>query len=578
MLVTVLVWIVLFVIAFGLRTPWSPRRAVTAAIGGLAAGLVLSYFNAYVGSVRGLLTLLGFALIVSGARFMRRPFQQGSQPLHRLMPAVGVALVVLLVAAGLFPFTSWGAKSVREPVYADLNANQVTESAPSLALASDVRVVPWDLASKILQRGYGEDASWLDSDPYLLQSNTYPDTVRGEFLWVHAPAPETSKWLIGGRQADKVLYVKNDASNLTPSLVQGTLNVHVNALFWQHRLQRHAQENGELRYVLEDVALQLDDDYQPHWIAYLTRMDLRGQLHLEKLLIVNAHTGDEQMYDPKDAPAWVELVYPEQYVYEWARYWGQHREGFLYRWFNAARLVEPDDVTVRYIRVENQTYWLLPMKQLRAANLGGYILINTRTGAATFYDRFDEQLVDYDTAHTQLQAIMASGEATRGAGQIRLTISEGYLYPVKMADGNVRDAYIFPLLEGLKVSRIAMIDAQDYNNRRVFAATVGDALAEFSRLTGGNVVPVTNETLARTLQVLEGTADSQKALVNLNGTWYRVTVVDLGGGQRLEADREMDELSIAIARAARDENVTVEVLLSGGRIVDVRLPGVQWGA
>ena len=39
-------------------------------------------------------------------------------------------------------------------------------------------------------------------------------------------------------------------------------------------------------------------------------------------------------------------------------------------------------MTVRYIRLENQTYWLLPMRQLESSQLGGYILVNTRTGAA----------------------------------------------------------------------------------------------------------------------------------------------------------------------------------------------------
>ena len=67
---------------------------------------------------------------------------------------------------------------------------------------------------------------------------------------------------------------------------------------------------------------------------------------------------------------------------------------------------------------------------------------------------------------------MASGEASKGAGSIRLTVSEGYIYPIRMVDGSVRDAYVFPLLEGLKVSRFAVIDAHDYNNRRVFKDTI----------------------------------------------------------------------------------------------------------
>ncbi|MFA5862966.1 MAG: hypothetical protein WDA16_14840 [Candidatus Thermoplasmatota archaeon] len=578
MLLTVILWIVLAIVAFGLRSPWSPRRAVQAAIAGLALGLVFSYFNAYAGSIRGIAMLLALALIVSGVRALRG-IQVSTQPLHRAMPGSGVAVITLLVLTGIFPFTSWGAQSVSEPLYNDLNANQVKTSAPALLAATDVRVVPWDLASQLLVRGYGADASWLDTTPMLLQAHTYPDTVNGQFLWVHAPAPETAKWLVGGRTADKVVYVANDATNLTPAVVAGKLAVNIDGTFWQHRVARYAQEAGELRYVLQDVTLQMDDSYHPHWIAYLATLDWRSQPHLVKLLIVDAQTGAEKDYSPEDAPAWVEQVYPESYVYDWAQYWGLHREGFLYRWFNAQGLVQPDDVTVRYIRVENQTYWLLPMKQLSSPNLGGYILVNTRTGAATFYDRFDAQLVDYDTAYTQLQAILASGEATKGAGSIRLTVSEGYIYPIKMTDGGVRDAYIFPLLEGLKVSRFAIIDAQDYNNRRVFASSMQDALSQFSLLTGGTGVtpPTTTNATATPMVLTDGVVTGDHAIVTLNGTVYRVVQTNLADGQRHEAEHEYDELTLAISRAQRGESVTVDVLIDGGRVVDVTLPGVTWG-
>ncbi|HWH07738.1 MAG TPA: hypothetical protein VNX21_00965, partial [Candidatus Thermoplasmatota archaeon] len=303
--------------------------------------------------------------------------------------------------------------------------------------------------------------------------------------------------------------------------------------------------------------------------------------HMAKLLVIDANTGEERQYAPDEAPDWLEIVYPETYVYTWADYWGQHREGFVYRWFNAQGLVEPDDVTVRYIRLENQTYWLLPMVQLKAHNLGGYILVNTKTGAATFYDRFDRALVDYETATAQLQAIMASGAATSGAGSIRLAISEGYLYPIRMADGSVRDAYVFPLLEGLKVARIAIIDARDYNVYRVFAPNVAEALRQFSALsgTGGAAlppIPLDNAT-ATPMRVLDGVVRDDRAIVDLDGKLYTVTPDDLAAGERTEPQREYDELTLAIARAARGIDVTVEVRLSEGRIVDVTLPGVAWG-
>lgn len=575
MLLTALFFALLAVLAFGLRAPFSPRRAGIAGAIGLAVGLLLAYLNAYPGSVRGALMLAGVALLASGL-VVGPPGARRSRPMARWMPAVGALLVVSLVLAGLFPYTAWGARSVAEPIYQDLNGNVERGPAPALEAAEDVRVVPWDLAAQLLERGYGQDASYLDTNPLLLQRHTFPDTVRGEFVWVNAPAPELAKWLMGGRVASKAVYVHNDAANLTPTVVEGDLNVHLSAVWWQDRVGRYAENEGEFRWILEDVALQLDDEDRPYWIGYLARLDLRGQPHMERLLIVDAWTGEEQLLRLDEAPAWLEIVYPERYVYEWASYWGRHREGFLYRWFNADRLVEPDDVTVRYIRLENTTFWLLPMKQLGSAQLGGYILINTRTGDATFYDRFDRSLVDYDTALRQLQAIMASGEATRGSGAIRLDVSEGYLYPIRMDDGSVRDAYVFPLLEGLKISRFAVIDARDYTTKRVFSTGIEDALAQFSAGVAANATPIetTDERLA--LPVLDGVVSDGKALVNLNGTYHRVTRADLAGGERLDAEREMDELELAIARANRGEAVELEVLLRDGRVVDVRLPGIAW--
>jgi hypothetical protein len=290
---------------------------------------------------------------VSGARFGGR-FAERAEPLVPRLPIVAIVLALFLLGAGLYPYTSAGAASVDEPIYVSLNNNQITGAAPPLPNASDVRVVPWDLASQLVVRGYGPDASFLATHPALLLKNTYPDTVRGEFIWVHAPTPETSKWLLGSRTADKVVYVRNNATDLEPRVVNGTLSVHLDGRFWQDRVQRFAENEGEFRWALQDVALQLDDDYVPHWIAYLARIDIRNQPHLEKLIVINAHNGEENVYALDTTPDWVEMVYPESYVYYWASYWGAQREGILYRWFDANRLVEPDDVTVRYIVLEDK--------------------------------------------------------------------------------------------------------------------------------------------------------------------------------------------------------------------------------
>src|SRR5581483_7701817 len=225
MLWTVLLFGALAIVAFGLSRPFSPRRLVLAAVAGLFLGLVLAYFTVSPGSLRAVLGLLAGAL--------------------------------LLVGLAVCPYTSWGAASAHETIYDGLRDHETKDAPPALPASAfaDVRVVPWDLATELLQRGYGQDASFLDTDPYRLTANTFPDTVNDQFVWVHAPAPETAKWLLGGIKADKVLYVKNDAGNLTPAEVPGTLNVQRDGVWWQDRVARYAEDHGELRYVLEDVTL-----------------------------------------------------------------------------------------------------------------------------------------------------------------------------------------------------------------------------------------------------------------------------------------------------------------------------------
>lgn len=572
MLLTIAFGALVGFLAFGFSRAFSPFRATVAAATGAVLFAVAAYFNVYPTSYREDVGIVAFALLLSGlgAGFSR--YRRAAAPRKA---GVGAVLLAALFLTSLVPLTAWGASTIDEPIYNGLQSRATAGPAPPLSNATDVRAITWAHAADLFGRGFGEDASFLATSRADVMRTTYPDFVNGTFLWLHPTAPQTAKWLLGGIYAERVLFVRNSASNDVPEALPGRLAVQLDAAWWHERVAAHARDSGELRWRLTDVAMQLDDSWHPYWIGYLAEVDWRGQPHLVRLLIVDAYTGEERLVTPQEAPSWLEQVYPESYVYSWASYWGLQREGLLYRLFNAARLVEPDDVTVRYIRLGDATYWLLPMVQLGSHQLGGYILVNARTGEATFYDRFDRALVDYSTALAQLEAIMASGRATEGGGAIQLSVSEGYLYPVRMADGSQRDAYVFPLRESLRIARFAIIDARDFNTYRVFKSSISDALAEFAALTtGGNA----SAPAGQLVNLTGGVVDAGRAIVNLNGTLYRVTTTDLAAGERREADREMDELTYAIAEVNRGVAVALEVRIEGGRIVDVRYPGVTWGS
>jgi hypothetical protein len=79
------------------------------------------------------------------------------------------------------------------------------------------------------------------------------------------------------------------------------------------------------------------------------------------------------------------------------------------------------------------------------------------------------------------------------------------------------------------------------------------------------------------MRLTDGVVTADHAIVTLNGSLYRVAPTDLASGERREAEREYDELTLAIARAQRDQSVTLDVLIEGGKVVDVTLPGAAWG-
>jgi hypothetical protein len=499
-----------------------------------------------------------------------------------------VRLLVILLALGILIISSFmpyvnPSGLAKNPLYDSLNENVVKGENPNtLEDPNEVRVVSWLLATQYLQRSYGDAAATLDSSGSGLFSYTDPAFVNGRFVWVNAPYYESWKWF-GGKEVPFFVYVENDPANISAEStdlthkVETELATHETRISWSHRLEQLAFERYAAQYEIAQIRFTMDDDENPYWVIYLAERDLvYNMLHLEKLLVVDAtDMGDNWEYgvDDDDIPEWLEVVYPDSYVYDWVWHWAEYRRGLGYRWFNKAHLYEPDDNAARFIVVRGTTYWQIPLVQKTSHVLGGYVWVNTRTGDATFYNREDRSLADKDTVEAQVQKYLSSG----AMGYQKLDIHEGYLYPLRLDDGTEREAYIFPLYAGLTVTRYAVVDAVDYTSEPVIENELALALDRYRARgggSGGDVFEWGNYTL------VSGVAEGEEAVLSVsNSSVTNLTLVltasDLDRGLLASGEDEMREVRLAVAAWTRGEDVTLRLVLLDRQVVDADWEGAD---
>ncbi len=456
--------------------------------------------------------------------------------------------------------------------------NTNAEREDYLTDSNEVRVISWPLATSYLQRAYGDAAAVLTTDQYVLDTNTDPSYVNDRFVWINAPRYETMKWF-GGKTVPFYVYVENAPDQMArenPNVthkIKTELAPHREKISWENRVVQIGFEAFAMEYEIAQIRFDIDDQLNPYWIVYLAERDIfYNVLNIEKLLIVDATQDlDDDSYtaydirDQENIPEWLEVVYPEHYIYDWAARWGMHRLGFGYRLFNKRHLYYPDDIAARFIVNNGTTYWQIPMVQQDSNVLGGYILTNTRTGETVFYNREEHSYCEHNTAEMQVRSYLRSGEI----GFQNLAIHEGYLYPIKLDSGSVRECYIIPLYAGYTIQKYAIVDAQEYTAPPIIGTDLNDVIRKYQRQSYGPVDEGNTSLKWETQRIENGYIGPDEVLVTLNGTSYVITLNDLDAGLNKDADNEYRELQLAITEHQRTGNVTVEVVLFSDTIVDV---------
>ncbi len=512
--------------------------------------------------VIGLLSLFGYAVAIgkqfAGGRYSsylnKLTSNRPPKLLGRSKKAAGVIFIIILLLVTLGrPFFFYS--SVADTNHITGNIEVTTEQAPEVRL-SEVRRIPWEIGSEYLQRGYGDSAPYLQTDVTTLEDDTDPTVIDGEMYWVNLPRYEFIKWF-GSRKVPFYLMVNGQGRNASVQKFDLDLKVHKERIHWEWRAGRYAKRiPGYDKYTIEQVRVDCDDDFHPYVIIYMADPTYPQRYdNIERLIIIDAENGDMDVYDDlTDAPYWLEIVYPDYYVYDWIYWWGSSRYGAAYEWFNKKGIYRPSIQDSKLLVIDGNTYWYTPMTQAESRVLAGYMLTDTRTGESKFYDR--ENYVDYDTVRVQLDSYLQSGII----GYRRLTIREGYIYRVT----ENREMYVIPLYAGLTLQKIALIDPVNYTDEPIIASNITNAVNKLGEDTSN--IKYTNETITA-----EGIfIDDDDSHIYYNNTIYQITNDDLQLGNQSK-EEDLIELNLADSILSSGTRPRLILTYRNDRVVDVMI-------
>ena len=283
-------------------------------------------------------------------------------------------------------------------------------------------------------------------------------------------------------------------------------------------------------YMFDQKSFEIDDDGHPWWICPVqTRtIGLFGGTDIERVVMVDATTGECQDLAIEDVPQWVDHAYPTDLLIEQYNWSGAYKDGWLNSWLGQRNVVQTTPGTdgmpgYNYIAKDDDVWVYTGVTSATADNsIVGFVLINQRTAESHFYSV---------SGATEASA-MESAE-----GQVQ-NLRYQATFPLLINVGG-QPTYFMALKDnaGL-VKQFAMLDIQRYQN-----VAVGDTVA--------------------------GCQEAYEALLATNGVQLQGSAADTVGVKTATGT------IVRITDAVMDGNTHFYVQLDGsGEVYDFALPNM----
>ena len=263
-------------------------------------------------------------------------------------------------------------------------------------------------------------------------------------------------------------------------------------------IDRHVQLSYPF-YMFDQKSFEIDDEGHPWWICPVQSrtIGLFGGTTIERVVMVDATTGETQDLAIGDVPQWVDHAYPTDLLLEQYNWSGKYKDGWLNSVFGQKNVVQTTPGTdgnlgYNYIAKDDDVWVYTGVTSATADNsIVGFVLINQRTAESHFYP----------VAGATEESAMQSAE-----GQVQ-NLRYQATFPL-LINVSGQPTYFMALKDnaGL-VKQFAMLDIQRYQN-----VAVGNTVAECQKAY--QALLATNGVLAES-GVDTGAAEKQGTIAHI---------------------------------------------------------------
>lgn len=339
-----------------------------------------------------------------------------------------IAVVVLGLGLLIYQWDFFHSGSKQEM----LNPTEVTiETTDSIVAATDVKnlcTVSEEVARKAIMVQMGDLKNTYEIGSLTKQSATcdfeatlsngkkvrikYDDHI------IYVGVLEHRSFWTWSKQKYSPAYVIADASDADKVYVVTAVDgkelkiAYTNGAYFSHNLERHMRFNGYAGTILADFDMEINEQGLP--FAPVTTMENSigmGTPVVTGVAVVDLQSGDIKQYTPENAPAFINMIQPADVIYDRINWWGDYIYGYFH-WTEKSGLTQACE-GMDVVQTPSGCYYYVGIRaQTDAVGTQGYMLIDTRTGKATYYRRSgisEAEATRVLEANTDLNLEMKSG-------------------------------------------------------------------------------------------------------------------------------------------------------------------------
>lgn len=418
-------------------------------------------------------------------------------------------LLVIVIAIPFFVTSPIFRASAYKDLLGKVEESVFTEDVSPVSV-DEIRIVDKDMAIKLGEKKLGEIpaiGSISKVGEYSIQS------VKGELYWV-APLVHRDivKWVTNLDGTNGYIMVSaTDAQDVR--LVQNLDGKQIKIVYQEEAyflqdLHRHIYINGGMKYGMTDFTFEIDDNGKPYWVVSLYEHAVGyGGSNAVGTAIVDAQSGEVNIYSIKDTPEWVDRIQPESFVVNQINDWGLYVKGFLNSVISEEGVLLPSEGTSLVYGKDGKSYWYTGITSAGAdESTVGFMLVDSRTKESKLY---------MQTGATEVAAM------TTAEGKVQEKNYQA-TFPV-MYNILGKPTYVLGLKDKADlVKSVAFVSVEDFSLIGI-GDTKEDAYRNYKELLeskGDNVDFVSNENL----QKIDGTISRINQDVKSGNTTYYITL------------------------------------------------------